>query len=257
MILIDSALVPAPQVAGSPIKPPHWPQTIDVASDDGSLAVRIRPHNRARRFILRVDRRGTPVLTVPEKARPAAAVEFLSNQVSWLTARLAEQPRPVAFADGSQFPLRDIVHRIEHRGAGRGTVWIEPGDAIPILCVAGRPEHLPRRVADWLRNTAKIDLSHAVDRHCRALGVRPSALRVCDPRSRWGSCSSTRRLSFSWRLILAPIQVLDYVAAHECAHLIALNHSAAFWRLVDDLHPDVGAAKSWLSDNSAQLHAYG
>ena len=126
-------------------------------------------------------------------------------------------------------PLRGVDHRIEHRRGARGTVWTEVGrrDA-RLLCVAGETPHLPRRVRDYLKREAKRDLEAASRAAAQALGVSIKRVSVRDQSSRWGSCSSTGVLSYSWRLILAPPFVLDYLAAHEVAHLIEMNHSRAF-----------------------------
>jgi predicted metal-dependent hydrolase len=132
-------------------------------------------------------------------------------------------------------------------------VWTE-GET---LCVAGDTRHLARRVRDFLKREAKRDLEAASRRHALALGLAPRRVVVRDQTSRWGSCSSTGVLSYSWRLILAPPHVLDYLAAHEVAHLKEMNHSPRFWRLVDQLDPQWQRAKAWLDAHGTQLHRYG
>ncbi|MYZ47502.1 M48 family metallopeptidase, partial [Propylenella binzhouense] len=125
------------------------------------------------------------------------------------------------------------------------------------LHVPGERAHLPRRVGDWLRREARSDLEDAVARHCAAAGCRHTALRIGDARTRWGSCTAKGVLTFSWRLVLAPPSVLDYLAAHEVAHLREMNHGPGFWRLVAELDPDFDAARRWLKRNGAGLHAVG
>ena len=125
-------------------------------------------------------------------------------------------------------PLRGVDHRIEHRAGARGTVWIEIGEAgVHLLCVAGEEPHLPRRVRDFLKREAKARSGGGEPAAAQALGVAIKRVSVRDQSSRWGSCSSTGVLSYSWRLILAPPFVLDYLAAHEVAHLVEMNHSRA------------------------------
>jgi predicted metal-dependent hydrolase len=154
-------------------------------------------------------------------------------------------------------PLRGVEHRIEHRKGARGAPWIETGPDVPRLCVAGEAPHLPRRVRDYLKREARRELETASRAAARALGVNIRRVSVRDQSSRWGSCSTTGVLSYSWRLILAPPFVLEYLAAHEVAHLVEMNHSRRFWRLVERICPDMTRAKAWLDAHGAGLHRYG
>ena len=113
------------------------------------------------------------------------------------------------------------------------------------------------RATRFIKKEAKAALEDAVARHCATLPAKAARITVKDTRSRWGSCTADGRLSFSWRLICAPPDVLDYVAAHECAHLIHMNHSQAFWRLLATLDVDARAASDWFRDNGQALFAYG
>jgi len=121
----------------------------------------------------------------------------------------------------------------------------------------GRVEHAGRRLKDWLAQQARADLDERVSWHARKLGVRPRRIGLRDQTSRWGSCSSSGLLSFSWRLIFAPPLVLDYVAAHEVAHLVEMNHGARFWKLVAECVPSLDEAKQWLRHEGTDLHRYG
>src|SRR5262249_46966006 len=142
---------------------------------------------------------------------------------AWLAERLRRLPDGVTFVDGAMLPLRGELVRIAHRPRSRGTVWRECGDdGANLLCVAGDSAHTSRRVKDYLKREARRELSVAVRRHAQALGVPYKRISVRDQSSRWGSCNSDGVLSFSWRLILAPAFVLDYLAAHEVAHLIEM-----------------------------------
>jgi predicted metal-dependent hydrolase len=144
-----------------------------------------------------------------------------------------------------------------HRRASRGTVWVEANGSERLLCVAGEAPHVDRRVADFLKREAKRDLEAASRRYAARLGVAIKRISVRDQSSRWGSCSTNGVLSYSWRLILAPPYVLEYLAAHEVAHLVEMNHSPRFWRLVDSLCPVVSRAKAWLDSHGTDLHRYG
>jgi len=155
-------------------------------------------------------------------------------------------------------PLRGVEHRIAHRQEQRGLVWIESGAGDErLLCVTGEEPHIARRVSDFLKREVKSDLEAASRRAADALGVAIKRVSIRDPSSRWGSCSTTGVLSYSWRLIFAPPFVLDYLAAHEVAHLIEMNHSRRFWRVVEGICPHVARAKSWRDAHGPDLHRYG
>ncbi|HEV7356617.1 MAG TPA: SprT family zinc-dependent metalloprotease, partial [Steroidobacteraceae bacterium] len=137
-------------------------------------------------------------------------------------------------------------------------VWTEIGETGEhLLCVAGAEPHVPRQVRDYLKREAKADLEIASKHAAAALGVALKRVSIRDQSSRWGSCSTTGVLSYSWRLILAPPFVLEYLAAHEVAHLLEMNHSRRFWRLVDRICPQMGRAKAWLDAYGPDLHRYG
>jgi predicted metal-dependent hydrolase len=194
---------------------------------------------------------------MPPRGSIKQAREFAQKHGGWIAVRLRRLPDAVPFEHGILLPLRGVDHRIDHRKGQRGTVWIEPGDGEPRLCVAGATPHVSRRVRDYLKREAKRDLETASRAAAQVLGVAIGRVSVRDQSSRWGSCSSTGVLSYSWRLILAPEFVLDYLAAHEVAHLIEMNHSRRFWRLVEKICPDMGRAKAWLDAHGADLHRYG
>ncbi|MEZ5854945.1 MAG: SprT family zinc-dependent metalloprotease [Hyphomicrobiaceae bacterium] len=128
---------------------------------------------------------------------------------------------------------------------------------MPRLLVSGDLEHAPRRLRDWLQSEARKDLGERCDHHAEQLGLKIRRITVRDQKSRWGSCSSDGQLSFSWRLILAPPLVLDYVAAHEVAHLAEMNHGPRFWKLVKKTMPRLEEAKLWLRTKGMNLYRYG
>ncbi|HTM75816.1 MAG TPA: SprT family zinc-dependent metalloprotease [Pseudolabrys sp.] len=234
------------------------PTAITVAFDGEIYPVRVRRHSRARRYTLRIHAASREVLlTMPPRGSVRQAKEFAQKNGAWIATRLRRLPDAVPFAHGTLLPLRGVNHRIEHRRDARGTVWAEVDAGMPLLCVAGEAPHLPRRVRDYLKREAKRDLEVASKAAAQALGVSIRRVSVRDQSSRWGSCSSTGVLSYSWRLILAPSFVLDYLAVHEAAHLIEMNHSRRFWRLVEKTCPDMGRAKAWLDAHGADLHRYG
>jgi predicted metal-dependent hydrolase len=238
---------------------PSEPQAIEVVFDRSIYLVRLRRHRQARRYTLRIQSATREVvLTIPPRGTLKEAREFAQKHGAWIAARLDRLPKAAPFADGVVVPLRGVPHRIAHRRTMRGSVWTETdAGGTQLLCVAGNAPHINRRVSDFLRREAKRNLEAASLRYADALGVRIKRLAVRDQNSRWGSCSTSGALSFSWRLILAPPFVLDYLAAHEVAHLLEMNHSARFWRLVQKLCPDHDRAKVWLDVHGADLHRYG
>lgn len=224
------------------------------------VPVEVRRHHAARRFTLRVSKtRRAVVVTVPPRARMDDAGSFLNKHIDWVRERLGNVPESVPFASGSLIPLRGRAHRVTLVPAERGRpiVSVDEGASVMRLLVSGRPEHVPRRLKDWLLEQAKSDLDARVTFHAKALGVRARRICLRDQQTRWGSCSANGVLSFSWRLILAPPYILDYVAAHEVAHLLEMNHGPRFWKLVTRGVPRLEEAKAWLRNEGSDLHRYG
>jgi predicted metal-dependent hydrolase len=237
---------------------PSEPQAIEVIFDRSIYLVRVRRHRQARRYTLRIQAATREVvLTIPPRGTLKEAREFAQKHGGWIATRLGRLPEAVRFAHGVVLPLRGQPHRIAHRRGERGTVWTETDSEGARLCVAGEAPHVDRRVGDYLRREARRELEAASQRFAAALGVRVKRVSVRDQASRWGSCSTTGVLSYSWRLIMAPSFVLNYLAAHEVAHLVEMNHSVRFWRLVRRLCPDHDRAKTWLDVNGSDLHRYG
>jgi predicted metal-dependent hydrolase len=235
------------------------PSAITVDFGGEVYLVRVRRHQRARRYTLRIHAATREVvLTMPPRGNLKQAKEFAQKHGAWIAARLQRLPEAAPFAHGTLLPLRGVDTRIEHRRGQRGTVWLEYREASErLLCVAGEEPHVPRRIRDFLKREAKRDLEAASRQAAQALGVAITRVSIRDQASRWGSCSTTGVLSYSWRLILTPPFVLDYLAAHEVAHLLEMNHSRRFWRLVDKVCPNVSRAKAWLDAHGPDLHRYG
>ena len=236
------------------------PQTghLEVAHCGAVHRVEVKRVASARRFTLRV-RAATrdAVLTMPTRGSIKAAREFAERHAAWIGARLDRLPKPIYFEPLSFAPLRGVEHQIAHYPGARGVVWTAEGEEGPILCVAGGLAHVARRVVDYFKREARRDLEGAVARHAATLGLTKKRITLRDPTSRWGSCSATGALSFSWRLILAPPFVLDYLAAHEVAHLVHMDHSPAFWRVTRRLFPETDRAEAWLKAHGAELHRFG
>jgi predicted metal-dependent hydrolase len=238
---------------------PSEPQTFQVVFDRMAFPVRVRRHRQARRYTLRIQAATREViLTMPPRGSLKEAREFAQKHGGWIAARLGRLPKAAPFAHGVVVPLRGTPHRIVHRPHTRGTVWTETaGNGDSLLCVTGDAPHVNRRIATYLKQEARRDLEAASRRYAQEIGVRIKRITVRDQSSRWGSCSTTGALSYSWRLIFAPPYVLDYLAAHEVAHLVEMNHSTRFWRLLARLSPAMKRAKTWLDVHGTDLHRYG
>ncbi len=232
-------------------------KTLTLNTPDGrAIRVRLTVNPRAKKLILRLDqKRGEAVAVAPSERKLKEAVEFAKAKLDWIARHLDAQPTPIALKDGALIPLRGRMCRLSLEGTGRTASLIE-GDP-QILSLPGAPETLPARALRALKKMAKSDLTEAVTRHAERLQVKPARISVKDTRSRWGSCSHQRNLSFSWRLVLAEPFVLDYVAAHEVAHILEMNHSRAFWETVEQTYPDWRRARDWLKTNGPSLHAIG
>ena len=237
------------------------PKKHDLSFAGLQTPVQVRRHPSAKRLTLRISpTRRAVILTMPKHCSFDDAGDFLTENLKWVRERLDQLPAAVPFDNGVAVPLRGKTHQICFKGPlrRRDVVWIEqPEDMPPALCVTGDLSHAPRRLKDWLSDQAKDDLSARVHWHSRNLGLRTKHISVRDQTTRWGSCSSRGHLSFSWRLVLAPPIVLDYVAAHEVAHLQEMNHGARFWELVRMTMPRMDEARDWLKGNGAKLHSYG
>ena len=171
------------------------------------------------------------------------------NHADWVANRLAALPDALPFADGTLVPIGDLHYRIRHVPRCRGGAWLQDDE----LHVTGAPEFLRRRVQDFLRAEALRRLSALVAAKSTALGMTVRRISVKDTRSRWGSCAADRSIGFSWRLVMTPEFVQDYVVAHEVAHLRHLNHGKRFWALVDRLTPHAAAAIPWLRAEGFRL----
>jgi predicted metal-dependent hydrolase len=215
------------------------------------LSVKLNP--RARRLIVKVHPASGEVMVIaPSKRALDRAVEFARGQTDWIARQLAKVPSRIVLAPGARIPFRGEEHIIM-RGED-GPVAVDADKAAIRVC--GRAEHAPRRLLDFLKKQARRELEAKTVEFAAQLGIRPSRITVRDTASRWGSCSSTRSLSFSWRLILAPPFVLDYVVAHEMAHLKEMNHGTGFWRIVRELAGDVRRPQAWLRQHGPALHRY-
>lgn len=237
--------------------PPRSATTVYAVAISGrEVTVTLRRNARAKRYTLRITPRGDgAIVTLPRRGTVAGAKAFVDSHLEWIAGRLAAAgPAVDGLQPGDTVPVRGHVCRVVSTGTARGIIRITESDDGPALMVPGDPAHAGRRVRDHLKRLARADLEAAVRRHADALGVRPTAVRIKDTTSRWGSASSGGTLSFSWRLVMAPPFVLDYLAAHEVAHLKEMNHSNRFWAICRRLAPHTEEARAWLKAHGRDLH---
>jgi predicted metal-dependent hydrolase len=225
-------------------------ETITLAAPPGDCRVQWRPSARARRVSLRIcPRAGAVVIILPPRAGRRAGLALLRANGAWAMSRLAALAPAAPFEAGGSVAIGGAPHLIRHDPAGRGGAFLRDG----ALVVTGEADVLARRVADFLRAEAERRIGRLAAGHAAVLGVTPRAIRLKDTRSRWGSCARNGTLAFSWRLVMAPGWVLDYVVAHEVAHLREMNHSARFWAQVARLSPHRAAAVAWLRAHGPAL----
>lgn len=202
-----------------------------------------RPSPRARRISLRIDPvRGVVVVTLPPRVPRRLGVALLQTNAAWASQRLGALAPALVLEDGAVVRLGDVPHAIRHEPDVLGESFLAEGEVV----ITGARRQLPRRALALLRAEAGRRIGSRASRHAMVLGVAPRAIRLKDTRSRWGSCAPDGTLAFSWRLVMAPDWVMDYVVAHEMAHLREMNHSPRFWAQVARLSPHRLAAHEWL-----------
>ena len=231
--------------------PAPEPQIIEI--NGRAVTLRFRRNAAAKRMVLRLDSKGGSLLmTLPKRSGLNEALRFVEQSREWISRTLAKQPEPTKFVDGSSILYRGQLHILRLSGGPRGIVQVVQG----AMHVPGKPEHAPRRLKDLLVTEARRELASASRRYANAMETKFTGISIRDQKSRWGSCSAGGVLSYSWRLILAPTDVLDYVAAHEVAHLREMNHGPRFWRLVLTHCPHARTAKQWLKTHGREVHRY-
>lgn len=230
---------------------PNDTKVLRVAEREIPLLVSRNP--RARRISISMDGGGAVRLVLPRRTPLRQGLDFAEDKAGWILGHLDALPERVPFAAGAVLPLLGEEHVIRHDPDARRGVWRAEGT----IWVSGQPEHLSRRVHDFLKVEARREMSERARQKAAIVGRLVKRLSLRDTTSRWGSCSADGNLSFTWRLILAPEAVLDYVVAHEVAHLKHMNHGPRFWALVDRLTGDVARSRRWLRERGDRLLRYG
>lgn len=234
------------------------PEHTEIETIDGRrVPVKLIVNPRARHVSVRIDpTRREAIATAPSKRHLKHAAQFAAERAGWIASELARLPRGVSLTPGSVVPIRGVEHDLVYQ-QGRGPARLEEGLLPRLIVPAAEPALFESRVLRFLKDQARTDLIDRVATHAVTLGVKPVRIQVKELRSRWGSCSVDGVLSFSWRVILAPPFVLDYLAAHEVAHLREMNHSRRFWAQVKRCMPDYERGREWLHEHGCALHAVG
>jgi len=224
---------------------------------DRILPLKVHINPRSRRMILRIERGGWGLrVSAPPGTKSDQITDFVEKCRSWIEQKLERIPPPCGngpmLRDGVQIPYLGTAHRIIHC-PGRGVTRL--AEDTKQIIVTGEAVYLPRRLRDFFKQQARMIMTPLVFSYAARLGRKPAAICYKDTKSRWGSCSASGSLSFSWRIIMAPPLVVHYLVAHEVAHLVEMNHSQNFWQICTQLCPQTPQARHWLKHNGQTLHA--
>lgn len=239
-------------------RPKAEPTQIEIETIDGRRApVKLVVNPRARHVSVRIDpTRGEAIATAPSSRYLKHAAQFAAERAGWIAQELSRLPKGISLTPGALVPFRGAEHELVYEH-GRAAPRIEAGAPPRLVAPAPDVALFEPRLLRFFKDQARADLIDRVAHHAVTLGVKPVRVQVKELRSRWGSCSADGVLSFSWRLILAPPYVLDYLAAHEVAHLREMNHSRRFWAHVKRCMPDFEDGRTWLHEHGCALHAVG
>jgi len=230
--------------------------------------VRLRVSSRTSRVSLRIDAaRREVVATAPSPRRLTEAAAFANERTAWITAQMASLPDATVLSPGVTIEVLGRPWRLE-RASGRARWRPATADQPAALVVSGEGEAFVKAVVRALKAEARRLLTDRTAFYAEALDRPVPVLAIMDAKARWGSCKQPRqrgfgasaevgRVRYSWRLVLAPFEVCDYVVAHECAHLVEANHSPRFWAVVHGLVGDHRPHRDWLRKHGARLHAFG
>jgi len=226
-----------------------------VLVDGDLLPVTVKENARAKRLILRLDGSFSLKLTTPPHIGDDALEAFVERNRGWIENRIIRQACNHKIEHGAQLPFLGVPHHLKFsQGTGRVRRLEDEGRA-PVFHVPSPNKTHGAKLLAHLKREARMQLDQSVIHYTKLANVRAAKLRITDTKSRWGSCSSNRTLSFSWRVVMAPKPVLDYLVAHEVAHLTHMNHSRQFWTHVRELCPDYRIQEAWLKREGEKLMA--
>jgi len=218
---------------------------------DPPLTLTMRRNPRARRVSLRVSRLdGAVTLTVPPRLPLRTALDFAADRRDWIVQALELAPQAAPVVAGLSLPVLGVAYLITPTEGVRAPRLRDGA----LLVAPNKP--VGPSVRAFLRTQARDSLARQAQMHAETLGVSLGAITLRDTRSRWGSCTARGDLMFSWRIAMAPAAVLDYLAAHEVAHRVEMNHSDRFWALCRRLCPDMAQHRAWLKMQGPALHRF-
>ena len=231
--------------------------------------VRLKVSPRATRVSLRIDQaRREVVASAPSQRRLHEAVAFAGQRAAWIATHLGAIPRSASLEPGDVIEVFGQPHRLEPAVSRTKAGFYEDEAGGGVLRAFGEDDAFGRSVMRLLKRHALEVLAERTAVHAAALGCALPKVAVADAKGRWGSCrpprpatrttkGDTGSIRYSWRLVLAPFEVADYVAAHECAHLLEANHGPQFWALVRQVYGEEKGPRAWLRQHGARLHAFG
>ncbi len=227
--------------------------TIDI--DQVTLDVVLKHSNKAKRIGLRLsNNKNQVVVSLPRGTSAAHVNSLLKEARPWITKHLKPKPSQIPFNKDAAIPIFGQEYRITHKDSIRKSIWLEDTSKKIIVHPAYSD---PGYMESWLRHHAKSHLAKLTREYAQQIGQKANRVSVREVISRWGSCSSTGNISYSWRLIFAPIEVSNYVCAHEVSHLKEMSHSPKFWEAVHSLCPDFALHRQWLKKNGHTLFRFG
>ncbi|MGZ9097694.1 MAG: M48 family metallopeptidase [Micavibrio sp.] len=242
---------------------PHTPPKKSAALDSMRLdlydiapCLHLRVSDRAKRMALRLDAKtGKIHLVIPARASLKKALEFARTHQDWIDRQTAAFPAPVILKNGSILPVlgqNRVVRIIYVEGLKRTSIRLGDKEIIVIT----NKEDPTGRIIRFLKNLARTEITRITKEKSSLINKVHGTLYIRDTTSRWGSCSQEGNLSFSWRLILAPLESLDYVVAHEVAHLMHMDHGPKFWALCEKLSTDFSTGHKWMKTQGHSLMRY-
>ena len=211
----------------------------------GDFNIFLTKSARTKHIFLKQNTKGEIVLTYPRLCPKMLAISFAKKQLPWIQAHVLNAPKEIVFTPGDHICVLGQNYLLVH---GSRTLLLDK-----TLIISGDIGFFHRRVCSYVQKMLLPYLQQQVKKQTEHLSVQAKRITLRNTSSRWGSCSSNKNLSFCWKIAFAPQYVVDYLIAHEVAHLVHMNHAAQFWQLVDTLTPHRKQAEKWLKTNGQSL----
>lgn len=223
-----------------------------IIAEFGEVPLAIKISKRAKRISIRISpAKNSIIMSMPKRASIAVGMEFIRSKEGWIKQNLIKE-QFVKLIDGAKIPVLGKEYTIKNL-SGRGLSKIAGEEII----IYGSPEFTPRRSREFLKKVLYEECVSKSQIMAEKINRKVKSVLITAAKSRWGSCTSKGVLSFNWSLLFAPSEILDYIIAHETAHLVEMNHSVKFWKIVRELYPNIEYAKKWLKTEGHILHNYG